>query len=66
MINVESMPCIDCVYFGGVKQPDNTESDEYISCSLAKNGNSLEKLSFSDRKVSCKYKKGVDTDGKKE
>ena len=36
MINIDITPCIGCVYFDGVKQPDQIETKEYLSCRVAK------------------------------
>lgn len=45
------MPCKDCVYFNGFKQPDGTEKTEYVRCDKASDGHANTLL---NEKMKCK------------
>ncbi len=58
MVNVNSMPCANCIYFKKVKQPDGTEKTEYIACEKSKNDNASELLYIKNKKAHCDYWEG--------
>lgn len=57
MINLEAMPCSNCIFCNGVKQPNGTEIGEYVSCTDALDGNSLNNLKLSDSQLKCIQRK---------
>lgn len=63
MINIDITPCIGCVYFDGVKQPDQIETKEYLSCRVAKDGDAINVLKLSGAEFKCDFKKVDNDDG---
>ena len=60
MIALSLLPCVDCVYFGGIKQPNGSEIGEYVACAIAKNGKAQELLVYSHGKVTCPRQKLIE------
>ena len=56
MVNLNAMPCSECVYCGGIKQPDGTEKTEYVVCNFSKSGKANELLILRGDKLSCDYR----------
>lgn len=58
MICVSNMPCKDCEYFNGFRQPDGTEKTEYVRCDKSSDGHANTLL---NEKMQCnQYKKEED------
>lgn len=53
MVNVDAFPCIGCVHFNGVKQPDGTENTEYVACKKADNGNAITVAKLQNAGIIC-------------
>lgn len=53
MINLEVMPCADCIYFRKIAQPDGTEQSEYVQCAISENNRADNLLQVNDKKPYC-------------
>ena len=58
MICLNMLPCVDCKFYSGIKQPNKSEINEYVVCNKAKTKNAKELLYFTNGAYSCEeYKK---------
>ena len=57
MVNLESMPCSNCIFCDGIKQPNGTENGEYVSCSVANDGQAVSNLELSNSHLTCTKRK---------
>lgn len=53
MVILDILPCMSCVYFKGVKQPDGTEKTEYVCCEASETKNAKDILTISKGKIIC-------------
>lgn len=53
MILMNMMPCNNCKNYEGIKQPDGTESDEYIACSASKTGRANALIKTNGKELTC-------------
>ena len=55
MIKLNVVPCVECKFYKGVKQPDHTEQTEYIGCKESKNGDAKKLLAQKGHIMTCAY-----------
>ena len=53
MINLEAMPCADCIHFKKIAQPDGTEQSEYVQCVISENNRADNLLQVKDKNLYC-------------
>ena len=53
MLILNGLPCMECVHFKGVKQPDGTEKTEYVCCESAETKNAKDVLTIEKGKIIC-------------
>lgn len=53
MIRLGMLPCFDCKFYKGIKQPNKSEIGEYVRCDIAKNKNAEELVYIKDKKYLC-------------
>lgn len=57
MVNLEVMPCSNCMFCDGIKQPNGTENGEYVSCNESDDGKAVSNLKWADGRLSCLKRK---------
>ena len=57
MINLELLPCNNCVYFKGIKQNGKGEKNQFVGCGVLKSGNAEDILRNDGFSVQCDRQK---------
>ncbi len=55
MINLNLLPCINCIHYQGTRYEGKTEKTEFVSCEESETGDAEDILTIRGKNISCRF-----------